>query len=135
MFYVIRYRVLVTSLLIINENIQYHRLPIINSKGHIRVAILHSIIQNSLRRPQFYFSADSPNCATISFIEMRTYFSFGSILRDLPNSITPQTTLHLLSIPVGLLVLPCSTGAGGPPPPPLLPTPFFLVPDRGTGED
>ena len=29
---------------------------------------------------------------------MRTYFSFGLILRDIPNSITPQTTLRLLPI-------------------------------------
>ena len=58
--------------------------------------------------PQFYFSADRLNCAKISIIEMRTYFSFGLILRDIPNSITPQTTLRLLPIPVGLLVLPCT---------------------------
>ena len=44
----------------------------------------------------------------ISFTEIRTYFSFGLILRDIPNSIIPQTTLRLLPIPVGLLVLPCT---------------------------
>ena len=33
-------------------------------------------------------------------------FLFGLILRDIPNSKTPQTTLRLLAIPVGLPVLP-----------------------------
>ena len=49
-----------------------------------------------------------PNCTNISFIEMCTYFSFGLILRDIPNSITPQNTLCLLPIPVGLLILSCT---------------------------
>ena len=39
-------------------------------------------------------------------------FLFGLILRDIPNSITnsitPQTTLRPLPIPVGLLVFPCT---------------------------
>ena len=43
-----------------------------------------------------------------SFIEMRTYFSFGLILWDIPNSLTPQSTLSLLPIPIGLLILPCT---------------------------
>ena len=41
--------------------------------------------------------ATTPSCfgrpsklRQISFNEMRTYFSFGLILRDIPNSITPQ---------------------------------------------
>ena len=55
----------------------------------------------------------------IFFIEMRTYFSFGLIVRDIPNSITPQTTLRLLPIPVGLLVLPCTRQCRRSPPPPL----------------
>ena len=52
-------------------------------------------------------------------------FLFGLILRDIPNSITPQTTLRLLPIPVGLLVLPCICQCWGPP---LLPSPppFFF---------
>ena len=50
-----------------------------------------------------------------SFIEMHTYFSFGLILRDIPNSITPQTTLCLLQTPVGLLVLPCTRQCTYPP--------------------
>ena len=78
--------------------------------------------------PPFYLSADRPNCAKMSFIEMRTYFSFGLILRDIPNSITPQTTLRLLLISVGLLVLPHTHQCRRPPPPPLtlsLP-PFFF---------
>ena len=52
---------------------------------------------------------------------MRTYFSFGLILRDIPNSITPQTTLRLLPIPVGLLVLPCTRQCRRP-----HPTPYAL---------
>ena len=52
---------------------------------------------------------------------MHTYLSFGLILRDIPNSITPQTTLHLLPIPVELLV-PASAGS-----PPLLPPPPLFV--------
>ena len=35
-------------------------------------------------RQILYFTADHPNCAKC------TYFSFGLILRDIPNSITPQ---------------------------------------------
>ena len=37
---------------------------------------------------------------------MRTYFSFGLILRDIPNSITPQNTLRLLPIAVQAVSLP-----------------------------
>ena len=42
-------------------------------------------------------------------------FLFGLILLDIPNSITPQTTLRLLPIPVGLLVLPCTRQYRWPP--------------------
>ena len=56
---------------------------------------------------------------------MRTYLSFGLILQDIPNSITPQTTLRLLPIPVGLLVLPCTHQCRQSP---LLSTPFFSCP-------
>ena len=60
-------------------------------------------------------------------------FIFGLILRDIPNSITPQTTLCLLPILVGLLVLPCTHQYRQSPPP--LPSPFFPpVTDRGTDE-
>ena len=45
---------------------------------------------------------------------MHTYFSFGLFLQDIPNSITPQTTLRLLPIP-------------------FYPPFFFPVQDRGTG--
>ena len=44
-------------------------------------------------------------------------FLFGLILHDIPNSITHQTTFHLLPTPVGLLVLSV--------PPYSLPPPFF----------
>ena len=77
--------------------------------------------------PQFYFSADRPNCAKISFIEIRTYFSFGLMLRDIPNSITPQKTLRLIPILVGLLVLPCTRQCRRSP---LLPLPFLLFLSR-----
>ena len=64
---------------------------------------------------------------------MHTYFSFGLILQDIPNSITPQTTLHLLPIPVGTPRTPLYPPVKAVPP--LLPSPFFSpVPDRGTGE-
>ena len=56
---------------------------------------------------------------------MRTYFSFCLILRDIPNSITPQTTLRLLPIPVGLLILPCTRQCKRSPLTPPIP-PFFL---------
>ena len=74
--------------------------------------------------PQFFifFNRPSKLCQT-SFIEMRAYFSFGLILWDIPNSIAPETTLHLLPIPVGLLVLPCA----GDPPPPFSHSPFFFL--------
>ena len=59
-------------------------------------------------------------------------FLFGLILQDIPNSITPQTTLRLLPIPVGLLVLPCTCLCRRFP---LTPSPlFFPVLDRGTSE-
>ena len=60
---------------------------------------------------------------------MRTYFSFGLTLRDIPNSITPQTTLRLLPIPVGLLVLPCTRQCRRSPVTPSPPL-FSPVPDR-----
>ena len=63
---------------------------------------------------------------------MRTYFSFGLILRDIPNSITPQTTIRLIPIPVRLLVLPCTHQCRRSP---LTPSPFFFpVPDGETRE-
>ena len=48
-------------------------------------------------------------------------FLFGLILRDIPNSITPQNTVRLLPIQVGLLVLPCTHQCRRSPllPPPL----------------
>ena len=67
--------------------------------------------------PQFCFSADRLYFAKISFIEMRTYFSFGLILRDIPNSLTPQTTLCLLPLDCSYSLVPAS--AGGPPPLPV----------------
>ena len=45
------------------------------------------------------------------------------LLRDIPNFITPQTTLRLLPIPVGLLVLPCTWQCRWFP---LLPLTFFF---------
>ena len=48
--------------------------------------------------------------------------------RDIPNSITPHTTLRLLPIPVGLLVLPCNPPVQAPPP--LIPSPFFSSPGQ-----
>ena len=80
---------------------------------------------NSLRSSTIlYFSADRPNAHI---------FLFRIILRDIPNSITPQNTLRLLPIPVGLFVLPCTRQCRrSPPPPPLLPPPLlFLCPVTG----
>ena len=75
--------------------------------------------------PQFYLFFGRPSkVRQISFIEMRTYFSFGLILRGIPNSITPQTTLRLLPIPVGLLILPCTHQCRRSP---LTPSPFFFL--------
>ena len=45
------------------------------------------------------------------------------ILRDIPNSITPQSTLRLLPILVGLLVLPCTRQCRRSP---LTPSPLFF---------
>ena len=45
----------------------------------------------TFRPTKFKFLYVAPNCAKISFIEMRTYFSSGLILRDIPNSMTPHT--------------------------------------------
>ena len=92
------------------------------------------LVQTSLAldvAPQFFIFRRTGH---ISFIEMRTYLSFGLILQDIPNSITLQNT-RLLPIPDGLLVLPCTRqcrrySAYSLPPPPF----FFPVPDRGTGE-
>ena len=54
--------------------------------------------------------------------------SFGLFLRGIPNSTTPQNTLRLLPIPVGLLV-PASAGGT----PLLLPLLFFFSPPSWTG--
>ena len=72
---------------------------------------------------QFFIFGGPSKLRQISFIAMRTYFSFGLILRDIPNSITPQNTLRLLPIPVGLFVLPCTRQCRRFP---LTPSPFFL---------
>ena len=58
---------------------------------------------------------------------MCTYFSFGLILWDIPNSVTPQTTLRLLPIPVGLLITPCTRQCRRSP---LTPSPIFLFLSR-----
>ena len=58
-------------------------------------------------------------------VAQQFFILFGLILRDIPNSITPQTTLHLLRIPVGLLVLPCTCQCRRSPLTPSLP--FFLL--------
>ena len=51
-------------------------------------------------------------------------YNYDLILRDIRNSITPQTTLRLLPIPVGLLVLPCTCQCRQSP---LTPSPFFFL--------
>ena len=61
-------------------------------------------------------------------------FWFGLILRDTLNSITPQTTLRLLAIPIRLFVLPCTRQCRRSPHHYSNPPFFFPVPDRGTGE-
>ena len=38
---------------------------------------------------QFFIFSGPSKLRQISFIEVRPYFSFGLILRDIPNSITP----------------------------------------------
>ena len=48
-----------------------------------------------------------PQVSTSSNIRLIGSYSW-IIIRDIPNSITPQTTLRLLPIPVGLLVFPCT---------------------------
>ena len=57
--------------------------------------------------PQFNFSAERPNCAKFPSLKC-AHISLWLNPTDIPNSITPQTTLRLLPIPVGLLVLPCT---------------------------
>ena len=74
--------------------------------------------------PQFFIFQRT---VQIAFIEMRTYLSFGLILRDIPNSITSQNTLRLLPILVGLLVLPCTRQCRRSPHPLLPPHPFFFL--------
>ena len=72
--------------------------------------------------PQFFIFRRT---VQIAFIEMCTYFSFGLILWDIPNSITPQTTLRLLPILVGLLLHPCTHQCRQSPLLPLLFPPLF----------
>ena len=70
-----------------------------------------------------YFLADHQNCAKFPSLKC-THILF--LLN--PNSITPQNTLHLLPIPLGLLVLPCIRQCRRfLSPPPLLPHPFFFL--------
>ena len=54
-------------------------------------------------------------------------FLFGLILWDIPNSITPQTTLRLLPTSVVLVVLPCTHQYRQFPPPPPYPLHFFFL--------
>ena len=76
-----------------------------------------------------YFSADRLNCANFFSLKCVGYiFLFGLILQHIPNSITPQTTLRLLPIPVGLLVLHCTRECRRSP---LTPSPpFFFILSR-----
>ena len=58
--------------------------------------------------PQFFIFQRTIQIAP-NFLHWSVHiFFFGLILRDISNSITPQNTLHLLPILVGLLVLPCT---------------------------
>ena len=75
---------------------------------------------------QFFIFHGPSKLRQIAFIEMCIYLSFGLILQDIPNSITPQNTLHLLAILVRLLVLPCTCQCRRFPPP-LLPPPFLSL--------
>ena len=70
-----------------------------------------------------------PKLRQTSFTEMHTYFSFGLILRDIPNSVTPQTLSGWYWPRSDILYSLLTTSACGPP---LTPSPFFPVPERGT---
>ena len=57
-----------------------------------------------------FTSPTLPNSVKAGYLNIPVvpYIPNPEILRDIPNSITPQTTLHLLPILVGLLILPCT---------------------------
>ena len=79
--------------------------------------------------PQFYIFRRTVWIAP-NFLHWNAHiFLFGLILRDIPNSITPQTTLRLLPIPVGLLVIPCTRQCRRPPLP-HTPSPFVSCPGQ-----
>ena len=66
------------------------------------------------------------------FIEMRIYSSFGLILRDIPNSITPLNHAPPATDPGRTACTPLYLPVQAVPSYSL--TPFPPVPDRGTGE-
>ena len=76
-----------------------------------------------LRSSAILFSADRPNCAKIPFIEMRTYFSYGFIIRDIKfhnTSKQPSACYRFRSDCSYSLVQTV------PPPPPHAPSPLFF---------
>ena len=104
---------------------------------HVKHSDLTSIVWATFRptkfkthyvAPQFYFRR-TVQIAPKFYHWNAHIFLFCLILRDIPNSITPQTTLRLPPIPVGLHVLPCTRQCRRPhpPPPPLTPFPVTGV--------
>ena len=108
---------------VINQQKSLQRTSFSLSKFEINISLKSDLLfglltQISLRSSTIlYFSADRLNCAQFPSLKR------AHILRDIPNSITLQTTLRLLPIPVGLLVLPCIRECRLYPV--TIPTPFF----------
>ena len=75
-----------------------------------------------------YYSVDRLYYAKFPSLKYAHISLWLKILRDIPNSIAPQTTLRLLPIPipVRLLILPCTHQCRRSPPYSLTPPFFFL---------
>ena len=115
----------------------------LNIHSFIHIYAMYVLIQELLSA---YYVQKSPRGHTNSlffddpsklrqtyFIEMRTYFSFGLTLRDIPNSVTPQTPSACYRTRSDCLysLVPANAGATPPPPPPLhQPTLFSSCPGQ-----
>ena len=80
----------------------------------------------------FFYPFGGPSkLRTISFMEVRTYFFFGLILRDIPNSITPQTLSACYRLQLNACTILYPSVLPPPHPSTSVPSPLsYPLPDR-----